>query len=362
MKFVLILVFTMSFPHPVGRIVYNVHEGERSSNRYCMTISLKEGEGVFFNPTFESIRGSRDIPFSLGLDLEFDLDEEIGKANGDFVSSYSLSYGDMNLNGYVSMGSLVDGQIFEDYPVAFLPSGIVFEWNQDLENYNRSFQDEYLKASARDLDIIRDLAPRLDLSSLLAVGDVEQGDTWDIPISTWEAILFPIGDYSNILPSTLDTVRVDPDMNERAKKFYKSNLQGESGGTYQGLNSVNGREVMEIGLDLEATTTVRLSSILDSLATAFDDGIDSRLARLFSFLGSTDAEIALVAEGVLLWDAKKEGLVSINLDFEFSIIHSTPLYSILFSRRMGEYGVGDEPGGFIEGTVTGTSSIQIIAK
>jgi hypothetical protein len=175
---------------------------------------------------------------------------------------------------------------------------VVFRWNADKDEYERSFEGE-----EGDAELLEDLDEDMDLRTFLPEGEIEVGDSWTVPLAALATIVMPGGN----LGFRPEDMTIDDGAHEKFEELFggfgerfADLLEGDCTCTYKGTREEDGTRVAEIEIDLAIGTTIDLSEMLDELIrTALEDGGMGEMIQ-FSIDGA-DLNLDFDGEGTLLW-------------------------------------------------------------
>ena len=171
--------------------------------------------------------------------------------------------------------------------------------------------------------LLEHLTARLDGVGWLALGEVEPGDTWEVPAETLAATWFPVGSPAAFWwqdrDAPLDGIEWVDDIGSYAPAEFSAEVRDTVEATYLGLEEVDGTTCARIALELDGDVELTVPSVTSLMARLENDRpIPFEAEPLL-------AEVELEGEGVLLWDVAAGRLVSIEFAGE---VHANVTFGV----------------------------------
>lgn len=165
---------------------------------------------------------------------------------------------------------------------------VEFEWNEDAEEYEASFVED----DAGDGDLLEGLVAGVDFREFLPDGDVEEGETWEVDATAFEAIINPSGEVK---------IRSeDEEDNSELQEQMRDNVSGTIEATYVGRE--DGVATIELVIEVE-------TSAIDDSPGGAPEGVEA----------TQELAISYECEGELLWDVERGVAKSLELSGEVEI-------------------------------------------
>jgi hypothetical protein len=228
------------------------------------------------------------------------------------------------------------GENLDEGESVLVGSAVLFRWDEDDEEYVKSFVDE---DEGLDEDLLEKLEFTGHLIECLTDKDLEEGDTWELDVETFGIMVVPGGDHSVIMESDPDGEQDEYD--EEYRRQFDENLDGEIVAEYKGTRDEDGVEVAVIGLTVELTTEVEMEEDVNvnfdiNGETQEGDGTNTRTF-----------ETGYELEGELLWN------IAGGHAFSFELAGDTELEMVVsFKAEVGDFSMENRTTRTFEGTVT----------
>jgi hypothetical protein len=174
---------------------------------------------------------------------------------------------------------------------------VVFTWDEDGEEYTVAFGEE---DADEDADLLVDLEPGIDFAQLLPEGEVEEGESWTLDAGLMSDVLETGGDLK------FDD-EPDGPQEELIDEAVDENLEGEITCTYEGMRTVDGREVAVVSVAVDAQGEAESDGTEDVGESGFEVAMERR------------ASVELEFAGELLWDVEANHFVSFELSGDLVI-------------------------------------------
>jgi len=222
---------------------------------------VAEGRPTMLTRSFDTLTGNTDVA------MELDIMGEI--QNQDMTSE---------------MNSVLEGESVE------------FVWNEKGGAYDVVRPD----GSSLEEEEIEGLTEDMDFRSLLPDGEVDEGDEWEVPLESIQAILVPGGD-TKLIPD--EAGEMAGGMGGEGEigspsDYFNEDIEGEFIATFDGMRESGEGEVAVIKFTFEISNAV---DITDKAQEGLDD---SELPEGVEELEveHVDIEIVYEGEGELTWD------------------------------------------------------------
>jgi hypothetical protein len=189
-------------------------------------------------------------------------------------------------------------------------STVVFTLDEDGE-YAVAFADE----DGGDEDLLDGLEEDMDLRFLLPDGEVSEGDSWEVPVSAFAALIRPGGDLG-LGPDDLALDELEgmdglmDSLEDSLEEELGEILEGSCECTFAGMREVDGVELAEIELALEISSAVDIVELLDDAIAELSATTGEEAPFVIEI---ADLNVDIESEGVLLWDLEGGHLRSLEL-------------------------------------------------
>ncbi len=169
-------------------------------------------------------------------------------------------------------------------------STVVFRWDAEQEQYEVEFEDE-----DGDEDLLEGLVEDMDMRGLLPAEEVALGDTWEVEVEVYKALMWPGGDLERY---DEDAGEVDEDQQELNRLVLES-LGGEATVTLVEILEEDGLRLALLELELEVEAGAELE------IEGGDEGPESLLRAV---------ALARTVSGQVLWNLDQGVLQSMSLE------------------------------------------------
>ena len=186
---------------------------------------------------------------------------------------------------------------FEEITVCDLEeSSVLFQWDADEEQYLASDEDDIFES-----DVLDDLEEDMDLRQLLPNGEVDPGDSWEVPVDAYARLMWPSG----YLHFHAEDGEYDEEEGETDRQMVE-NLAGEGEVTFVELQDGDDGPLAVLEIRFEVT-----SSSTRDLET--DNGAAERTLNM-----SRDVS------GTVLWSLEAGYMVSaqVTAEAELEVVES----------------------------------------
>jgi len=171
---------------------------------------------------------------------------------------------------------------------------VVFTWDEEKSEYKRAFEPSEDKET-----LLKDLDEDMDLRALLPKGDVKEGETWEIEVSTLASVLAPGGNLS-IVPKDMDPEQMAmgmPGMGSMSD-WLRGSLEGTASGTFASIKEVGGEKMAVLKITAKITVS---KDMTDIVADAMKNAKLPPEAGAMT-VDHMDIDYKFEGEGELVWD------------------------------------------------------------
>jgi len=179
-----------------------------------------------------------------------------------------------------------------------------FRWDEETETYERSFE-----GGEADEEILPALAVDMDLRMLLPSDDVEEGDTWEVPITALGPMFVPGFDVRGAIEA--DAEGFDDIPVELADVFEEAFGDAVLECTYEGPAGDDDGLLGRIALSMEVAPTLDL---VGAIMVALEEEMDGSQE-----VTELTVDLDLVCNGELLWNLDKGHFDEFELECEMTI-------------------------------------------
>lgn len=184
---------------------------------------------------------------------------------------------------------------------------VVFRWDREAGAHACTTEDDV------DEELLAELFEDLDLRALLPEGDVEVGDTWEVPVGALEPLLAPGGDLAWSFGEVDEGQEIEMVAilaGARAAGFVGAELEGACNAT---LEEVDG-DLAKIALQLE------LRGERDGLPAVFREFAGPIDGSEFSEeIQALELDLALDGEGTLAWNLAAGRFESLEVTADLAV-------------------------------------------
>lgn len=249
---------------------------------------------------------------------EYEITDEYVSVQDGMPREIERSFDSLTMDTEMAMEIDMMGQIqSEEIPMSATSelegTTVTFKWDADEEEYVVSFTD-----GEGDEDLLEGLTADMDLRSLLPDGEVDVDDEWEVDISAFSAVLAPSGNLK-LLPENVDAGMMGMNSNFGSMSdWFQEEVSGEVTATFRGTReSEDGTPLGVIEVVIEIENAVDMTDmILEAMEEAElpPEVQDMEIDHM-------DIEVAVEAEGTLLWNLEEGRAQSFSLsgDFEFTM-------------------------------------------
>ena len=294
---------------PAGDSVdFHPADGSDAAKSFTLNGSFEVGD---LSVTVDGMDMSQQIPLDqakLGFDLALAIvDHYVKTADGkptelhrDYVSSKSSA--DMGAENKST-----------DNPFKLDGKTVVFKWNEEKQDYERTFKD-----GEGDNDALQSAGIDLDFRSLLPGKSIAEGDKWQVePKALGTALFFGV-DFDH-LPEmegggeevTMLKEKILPELEKMFAEF-------KAECTYSGMREVDGVQVAAIKLDVNSDSSLDLSSLLLDL---MESQMEGQEVQVEYDIKTATLGAKIKGAGELLLDAKAGRVhgFAMQADVEFNV-------------------------------------------
>jgi len=165
-----------------------------------------------------------------------------------------------------------------DYESALEGQSVVFTWNAE----NGAYEAAWASGSEGEAELLEALQEDLDLRRFLPAEAVAEGESWDVDVAAFHAVLEPGGDLALLDPEAEE----EPDSTE--DQALRENLTGSVRATFAGVSEEDGRRLARIALVVEARTFAAAPLGPEDLPEGGE--------------GTSRSDVVFRLEGELAWD------------------------------------------------------------
>ncbi len=302
-------------------IEFSPSEGAELTKTFEMDVSMRLDSVSFIvnGQDFASMMGELDA--MLEAERLIVVSDRYGELAADGPDTLTRTFDTLSGSSTASFSAAGDSQD-QDASMESELEGKTVVFTRGDDGYEVAFADGDDDA---DEDLLENLEEDMDLRFLLPEDDVDEGDTWEVPLSDFLALLQPGGNLG-LGGSDDEADEAAPvDVDEMLESFQESLdeiLEGTCVCTYNGTREIDGVEVGEITLEITVSSTVDLVELITSVAEDNDQP-----APDFEF---ADLNIDVEAEGTLFWnlatgllhslELSSDGEVAIDVAFEMEMM------------------------------------------
>ena len=221
---------------------------------------IADGNPTMLTRSFETLNGNSEVAMELDI---------MGEIQNQDMSMPSLS--------------VLEGETVE------------FVWNEEEEIHDVVLPDG---SSLEDEDV-EDLVEDMDFRSILPTEEVDEGDEWEIPLSTLHTILAPGGDLK-LIPEEMDEVTGGLGGNDMgsSKDYFNEDVEGTFTAIFSGKRKTDDGEFAVIKITFDLSNAVDLTD--QSRESLENADLPEEVGEME--IEHVDIEIAYEGEGELTWD------------------------------------------------------------
>ena len=165
-----------------------------------------------------------------------------------------------------------------EYESALEGQSVLFTWDAEAEAY----EVDWASGSEGEAELLEPLREDLDLRGFLPAEAVAEGESWDVDVAAFHAVLEPGGDLALLDPEA----EAEPDSSE--DQALRENLTGSVRATFAGVTEEEGRRLARITLAVEAQTFAAQPLGSDDLPEGGE--------------GTSRSDVEFRLQGELAWD------------------------------------------------------------
>ena len=344
-------------PDPLVDLV--LREGDSIETRVQIVIEAYSKES-WYQPLHPRVEPDGSLePIELELEIASKSHTLILDADKTRATRIGVVHEAIALLGEVWIGEDEPG-VPSDYSENDLGAAMQICWDPDLEQLQRIPDWGKTKPTPREKQAMAGAPSGLEVFGLLPRGTLEVGDEWQVDSASWVGALFPFGDYSLAVDSTLVDVEVDPDGDRYEGSFLEGAIGGESTGEYLGKVDIDGKSFLQFTYDYKLLVDVPLCSLVDDLVAAPEANSEWGVPRELRMFGASNLAVTLSGEAVLMWDEQQRIIHSLVMEFDFQGELGTPAYLSWLHKEWGQYEVDEQPAGLVQNKLSGDG--QVILK
>lgn len=172
---------------------------------------------------------------------------------------------------------------------------VLFVWDDEAEEYDVS----WAPGSEGDSDLLAGLREDLDLRGFLPDGPVSEGESWEVDVQAFHAVLEPGGDLA------LVDAENGAERGGEEDEALRENLSGVVRATFAGVIEEDGRRLARIALAIEARTFVEEPLTSEDLPEGGS--------------GTSRSDLEFRLEGELAWDLGHGHAQALELAGEYEV-------------------------------------------
>ena len=189
---------------------------------------------------------------------------------------------------------------------------VTFKWDADEEEYVIAFTD-----GEGDKDLLEGLTADMDFRSLLPDGEVDVDDEWGVDISAFTAVMAPGGDLKLISEEVESGMMGMNSELGSTSDWFSEDVEGEVTATFTGTReSDDGVALAVIEITVEIENAVDMT---DMVMESMDDAELPPEVQGME-IDHMDIEVAVEAEGTLMWNLEEGRAESFELSGSFEFI------------------------------------------
>ena len=262
---------------PSERIAYAPEKGESVTKRFTLTTSA-ELDDFTFSVDGQDVGGMLgDILFELESNQSYLVTDEVLAMGEGRPERLSRSYDGLSGETSVSVEVQGEGDDTETGMTSELEgASVVFTWDEDEGEFTAAFGED---DDGRDSELLDGLAEDMSLRAFMPDGEVEEGDSWEIPVEQLFSVGMPGGNLSLVPDDTgdVDMEELEGMLEELADMVEERFPEWTSGtmtATYTGNRDEDGTQVavmaIEIEIDVDADLTELLATVLEEVLASVD--------------------------------------------------------------------------------------------
>ena len=187
---------------------------------------------------------------------------------------------------------------------------VVFAWDAEKSEYTKTLEPKEDKP-----DLLKPLTEDMDFRGLLPAGEVKEGDEWDIPLDSLNAVLTPGGNLA-LVPENADekSIKMGSEMASMSNMI-GDKLEGTAKGKLVALKEVDGVKVGAIHIDLKIHSSADMTETARKALAGAD--VPKEVSSLE--IDHLDIEFKFEGEGELLWNLEAGHLHTFDLSGQTTI-------------------------------------------
>jgi hypothetical protein len=291
---------------PAQRIDYAPEKGESLTKRFTLTTSA-ELDDFTFSVDGQDMGGMLgDILFELESSQSYLVTDEVLAMGEGRPERLSRTFDELSGETTVSVEVQGEGDDTDSAMTSELEgASVVFSWDEDEGDFSAEFGED---DEGRDSDLLESLEEDMSLRAFMPDGDVEEGDSWEIPIENLFSVGMPGGNLSLVPEDTgdMDMEELEgmlEDLADTVEESFPDWTSGTVTATYTGDRDEDGTEVavieIEIDIDVDADLAELLTTVLEEVLANVDEAPED---LDFSFT-TANLSMSIAGTGELTWDA-----------------------------------------------------------
>jgi len=257
------------------------------------------------------------IEMDMAMESVVSVTDTYDAVSGGYPTKLSRTFDEIGTEMDISMVVEAMGDVQEENPTGSGSSDlegetVVFTWDSDDDEYKVSYPEDNEDG---DEDLLTNLVEDMDLRALLPDDEVDDGDSWELPLVSLVDILGPGGDLKLNFEMDGQDVGTGPptEMLVDFREMMGDMLEGEATATFKGMTEVDGMDLAVIEIEIEIDTAKDMSELIEELmGEQFPEEVEFSLDRV-------DIEFAYEASGRCLWNVSEGHAHSLSLEGEAAI-------------------------------------------
>ncbi|MFT4539300.1 MAG: hypothetical protein ACI841_001161 [Planctomycetota bacterium] len=318
----LLIPTLLAFNAPVGRLAFFPSKGDTVTKTFTQDWEMTMDEMGF-------LMNGQDPGMTPEIEMTMIIKQVVAIADtyGDVVDgrpmSLSRSFKEIDQDMDMEMSMDMMGEVQDQDSTIkgtseLTGTTVVFEWDEDEEEYIKKFANEETDV---DEDKLEGLAEDMDLRFLLPDEAVSEGDSWSLDLASLPDLIAPGGDLAwDIEIDGADAAMMgagpDPAMMGNMRELMGDMLEGEATATFAGVE--DGKGIIELKIEID--TARDMTDMVAEMMAEAPEGMAPEIDRM-------DVEFTIEASGKAFWDMdgghiaglELEGDIEITLDMEMSI-------------------------------------------
>jgi hypothetical protein len=334
---------------PADKVAFHPEAGSKLTRTYAL-------KNNFSLDDFSMSMDGKPLP----MDLEMEMDMSVGldiTVSDQFVAlgagrpkELVRNYDKLATAGSFSikMPMMPDGGMDKSITGSSELEGkaVKFTWNEEGKKFDVAY-----KEGEGDAKLLEHLEEDMDLRGLLPEKEVSSGDTWDIPVKSFRAILAPGGNLG-IKPKAEkeeEGMGMMPGMDNFGDmaSMLGDTFEGEGKGEYKGTREVDGVTVGVIHLTLKMKSSNDMSEIVKKAVPELPEGVGKL------DIDHVDVDADIEGEGTLLWNIAGGHVQSLEMSGKMKMAMETGLAISAQGRDMNM-----EQSMSMSGTISNTLAVS----